>query len=896
METNVVVARFTGYATVTDMRYRWDYGQKLKVEGIADLPDYFEVHFSNAPSVGTAKVWLGQNGVVDIPDEYLATGEPVYAWIFLHAGETDGETVYSILIPVKKRPKPVNDAPTPVQKSELDTAIAILQTASATATEQATIATGAATTATEAAETATSAVADVEAAATRAEQAAEGAEASATDAQAAARSAELSAQTAQLAKSAAETAAANAEQSATDAGNYAGLAEAAEQDAQAAKTAAEASATAAAASETAAQTAQTAAEAAKDTAVANATTATTKAAEAAQSASSAADSETAAEAAATRAEQAAASLTVDSALSETSKNPVQNKVVTGAVADLKSELSNLDDGYASIDKLGLTWASGGLSGGSLVPSQKYRVSMTDTYTATKNIFVKIASGFKIGLHVFSDASTFSYDYGWKTNLVRIDSGTIFKMVVARVSENTSEKADINEFTSALKIYADIGEFALNNNDELTLKMSQETAREAMTFTEVNASDITLVEGKLIHKNNLVGNVFGDQVVGGTAYFYTECSDGDVFEIGFRSRDADRYHIEFVDSNGIILDAQVRGSGSNYVYTDYVAVAPIGATRIYVGSTSNTTPNAGGINTLKRGHYDIAKASAMGYFFTKGDYFYVGDRIDITAKHGYTFENIGIVADHYTPSVTFISKVPQGMGIYNGKAVCFMKNGGMFVWDIESKSVDLELAIPFLSTAHCNSVSFGDFYDASDDFPLIYLSECLYATDSKCFVIRLTGGVATLIQTITYSNDNSVYTGAFDWIVDTDNSLISTYGNSSNEKHTICTFNLPSFNNGDITLTASDIIDSWLIEDSMGSYSINVYQGHALYNGMLFLPDGAWANNTMYVFDMYAHTLRNIIPCNWRSNEFEDVDIYDGKLIIYSGSIDYGRFDAITFKA
>ena len=172
METNVVVARFTGYATVTDMRYRWDYGQKLKVEGIADLPDYFEVHFSNAPSVGTAKVWLGQNGVVDIPDEYLATGEPVYAWIFLHAGETDGETVYSILIPVKKRPKPVNDAPTPVQKSELDTAIAILQTASATATEQATIATGAATTATEAAETATSAVADVEAAATRAEQAA----------------------------------------------------------------------------------------------------------------------------------------------------------------------------------------------------------------------------------------------------------------------------------------------------------------------------------------------------------------------------------------------------------------------------------------------------------------------------------------------------------------------------------------------------------------------------------------------------------------------------------------------------------------------------------------------------------------------------------------------------
>lgn len=565
------------------------------------------------------------------------------------------------------------------------------------------------------------------------------------------------------------------------------------------------------------------------------------------------------------------------------------------VSELKEDLSYLDDGYADIDKLGLTWANGGLTNGNLRTDQPYRVSMTDVYTATKDIFVKIASGFRLGISQFSDASTFSYAYAWKDGLVRIDARTIFKMVIARVTENTSETADINEFTSALKIYADIGEYALSNNDELVSELAKSTAKESMTFTEVDSSDITLVTGKLIHKDKLVGGAFGDQTIGGSAYFYTDCSDGDIFEIGFRSRDADRYHIVFADSNNIILDAQIRGTGSNYVYTDYVAIAPVGATRLYVGSTSNTMPNTGGINTLKKGYYDIAKASIIRDFFAKGDYFYIGDRIDLT-KHGYTFKNIGVVADHYTPSVTFISTVPQGMGIYNGKAVCFMKNGGMFVWDIVNKSVSLELVIPFLSTAHCNSVSFGDFYDASDDFPLIYLSECLNSSASKCFVIRLTGGVATLIQTITYSNDNSVYTGAFDWIVDTDNSLISTYGNSSNGKHTICTFNLPSFNNGDITLTSSDIIDSWLIEDSMGSYRINVCQGHALYNGMLFLPDGAWANNIIYVFDMYAHTLRNVISCNWRSNEFEDVDIYDGKLIIYSGSTNYGRFDAVTFKA
>ena len=77
--------------------------------------------------------------------------------------------------------------------------------------------------------------------------------------------------------------------------------------------------------------------------------------EAAQSASDA-------ENAAARAEQAAASLTVDSALSDTSVNPVQNKVITGAITDVKSQLVN----YNSYDVLagvtresrelyGITW-------------------------------------------------------------------------------------------------------------------------------------------------------------------------------------------------------------------------------------------------------------------------------------------------------------------------------------------------------------------------------------------------------------------------------------------------------------------------------------------------------------------------------------------------------------
>lgn len=90
----------------------------------------------------------------------------------------------------------------------------------------------------------------------------------------------------------------------------------------------------------AAQTAQQGAEAAATNAGQSASTATAKAAEAATSASNAAQSKTDAEAAAARAEQAAASLTVDSALSDSSTNPVQNKVITAELTNVKSAIDD----------------------------------------------------------------------------------------------------------------------------------------------------------------------------------------------------------------------------------------------------------------------------------------------------------------------------------------------------------------------------------------------------------------------------------------------------------------------------------------------------------------------------------------------------------------------------
>lgn len=129
MRTNIVIAVFGGSRSArTCPLYQWDYGQVLRFAGI-NLPETYKVHFSNAPTTGNAKTQIGDATGVTIPDEYLTTGLPVYAWVYLNTGENDGETVYMVHIPVIQRPQPTEDAPTPVQQGLIEQAIATLNDA-----------------------------------------------------------------------------------------------------------------------------------------------------------------------------------------------------------------------------------------------------------------------------------------------------------------------------------------------------------------------------------------------------------------------------------------------------------------------------------------------------------------------------------------------------------------------------------------------------------------------------------------------------------------------------------------------------------------------------------------------------------------------------------------------
>ena len=130
MVRNEITADFSGGSRFveTEGLRQWDYGQVLVITGIPELPSYFETHFAGKGDAETITM-LGQHGRVDIPNELLEKSGNVVAYIYLHTGDTDGETEYRIFTPVSPRPKPRDVEPDPSQQTVIETIIDALETA-----------------------------------------------------------------------------------------------------------------------------------------------------------------------------------------------------------------------------------------------------------------------------------------------------------------------------------------------------------------------------------------------------------------------------------------------------------------------------------------------------------------------------------------------------------------------------------------------------------------------------------------------------------------------------------------------------------------------------------------------------------------------------------------------
>ena len=126
--SNITRAVFGGTKiTTASQLWQYDYGQILQFVGI-NLPQTYEVHFGLSDT-GTSTTQIGDEDGVTIPDIYLRTAGTIYAWVYLHTGEDDGETRYLAKIPVRARAEPTDQEPTPVQQDAITQAIAVLHAA-----------------------------------------------------------------------------------------------------------------------------------------------------------------------------------------------------------------------------------------------------------------------------------------------------------------------------------------------------------------------------------------------------------------------------------------------------------------------------------------------------------------------------------------------------------------------------------------------------------------------------------------------------------------------------------------------------------------------------------------------------------------------------------------------
>ena len=123
--TKYVEAYFNGgLSTKTRSLYQYDYGQVLTFPDLV-TPLTYQVQFCNSGDTQTIEA-IGNADGVAIPDDVLRTGTYINVYVFLHDTETDGETRYSIIIPVNRRPEMSDIEPTPTEQREIDQLISTL--------------------------------------------------------------------------------------------------------------------------------------------------------------------------------------------------------------------------------------------------------------------------------------------------------------------------------------------------------------------------------------------------------------------------------------------------------------------------------------------------------------------------------------------------------------------------------------------------------------------------------------------------------------------------------------------------------------------------------------------------------------------------------------------------
>ncbi|MBQ6161658.1 MAG: hypothetical protein IJK21_03300 [Prevotella sp.] len=255
--------------------------------------------------------------------------------------------------------------------------------------------------------------------------------------------------------------------------------------------------------------------------------------------------------------------------------------------------------------------------------------------------------------------------------------------------------------------------------------------------------------------------------------------------------------------------------------------------------------------------------------------------------------------HFAPFNGWEGQAYQGMAIYDDYMLSLQNTGLATLYKIENERLSEISKIRLESNAktnHSNVAFFGtERYAAGDALPVVYVSQCFNGVvDGRkdvCYVERIgLDGSAQLVQTIVFNDTEKLFGYALQWIVDYDRRQLIGYGNTienlaPGNRFRIITFRLPRLSDGKVvTLTNSDIIENYTIQDYTSEFSSNqIGQGACVRNGLMLMPVGLGTKqhpSIFYVWDLRHHRLLNRI--DWTAEvpyEFEDCDFHGRDLFI-----------------
>ena len=271
-----------------------------------------------------------------------------------------------------------------------------------------------------------------------------------------------------------------------------------------------------------------------------------------------------------------------------------------------------------------------------------------------------------------------------------------------------------------------------------------------------------------------------------------------------------------------------------------------------------------------------------YALLSGNYY--GERPALGKYHATSFGTIK----------TFTGTVPtniytQGMGysapfIFWGSEHTSSGYRKLVVLNLETRAILGTLTWSETGEWHMNNINPStQRYDDADKFPLIYLSEC--KGSHRCAVVRIADAVTsyTIVQMLTFADAATYFSGSHDWFIDESQGYIYAFGTSitGNTKFKVVKFNLPALTASTVSLSSSDVLDSFDIDD------VYIYQGSVVINGRLYIPYGygtASSRCRMKIVDLTTKQTVTSIPLyqTFGNTEIEGVAPFEDGLLISSG--------------